>query len=81
MTGRAATIHVNYTLSDGLHIFTNNAHGLYIVNKDAQRAYDDVTPALRRLLMLNYKVECIVTPVLTFAEWQREGGEPTWRLE
>ena len=67
MAGTAA-IRVHYRCIDGYHVYTSdNVYGLYVANRDAQKAYDAVAPSLEKLIQLNEGLTCRVEPVMTFS--------------
>lgn len=67
------SIRVDYKHVDGWHVFSSEKlPGLYVASKDAQEAYEDVGPALEKLLFLNAGIHCQVTHELGFNEFVRQ---------
>jgi hypothetical protein len=76
MAGTAA-IRVHYRCIDGYHVYTSeDVYGLYIVNRDAQKAYDAVAPSLEKLIKLNDGLSWRVEPIMTFSEMVRSARNP-----
>lgn len=68
----ATVIHVGYRYIEGYHVFTSeDVYGLYVAEKDSQKAFDAVAPSLQKLIMLNEGVKCVVEHAQTYIEFQR----------
>jgi hypothetical protein len=77
MPQTTTAIRVTYRFIDGLHVYTSeDVYGLYVANRDPQRAYEAVAPSLQKLISLNEHVECLVEPALTYAELVRQMHHP-----
>jgi hypothetical protein len=60
-------IRVNYKYVEGWHVFTSEeVFGLYVANKDPERAYNGVATSIQLLLELNEGIKCEVSPEFTF---------------
>ena len=66
------TVRVDYSHVGGWHVFrSDEIPGLYIASEDAERAYNDVSAAIKLLLELDFGVECRVERELSFTEFRR----------
>ncbi len=69
-TGKQATICVNYRNIDGYHVFTSeDVYGLYVASQEPEKAFNDVGPAIEKLIRLNENVDCQVEPADSFREF------------
>lgn len=60
-------VQTKYKSSEGWHVFySDELPGLYVANKDIERAYNDVGPCIEMLLKLDKGIECKVSPELPF---------------
>lgn len=67
------SIRVDYKHVDGWHVFSSEKlPGLYVASKDAREAYEDIAPALEKLLLLNAGLQCRVTAELPFADFVKK---------
>jgi hypothetical protein len=74
---QTTVIRVAYRFIDGLHVYTSDdVYGLYVANRDPQRAYAAVAPSLQRLISLNEGLDCQVEPALTYSELLRQMHHP-----
>jgi hypothetical protein len=77
MAQLTAAIRVNYRFIDGHHVYTSDdVYGLYVADRDADRAYARVAPSLERLIRLNEGIVCRVEPALTFSELVHSARNP-----
>ena len=66
------SVRVDYSHTDGWHVFrSDQISGLYIASEDAERAFNDVSAAIKLLVELDFGVECRVERELSFAEFRR----------
>ncbi|HEX3881989.1 MAG TPA: hypothetical protein VHW66_04975 [Stellaceae bacterium] len=73
----AAAIRVQYRCIDGCHVYTSeDVYGLYVANRDAEKAYDAIAPSLEKLIQLNEGLSCRVEPIMTFSEMVRSARNP-----
>lgn len=64
------TVKVQYRNLEGYHVFTSEqVFGLYVASKSADRALDQLQPALETLLFRNYGVKCGLEPAAEFGEF------------
>ena len=64
------SICVDYKSADGWHIFESaELRGLYVASRDAETAYNDVAPAIERLLLLDNNIVVKATPEVSLQEF------------
>lgn len=74
---QTTVIRVTYRFIDGLHVYTSDdVYGLYVANRDPQRAYAAVAPSLQKLISLNEGMNCQVEPAMTWSELLRAAHHP-----
>ena len=62
-------VRIHYQFIEGHHIFTSDdIDGLLVMSKDAETAYRDVAPSIKKLLKANQGIECDVEPTISFKE-------------
>jgi hypothetical protein len=77
MAERPTAIQVKYRLIDGCHVYTSDdVYGLYVANRDPQKAYEAVARSLEKLIQLNEGIACHVEPTLTYSELVRSAQHP-----
>ncbi len=73
----ATVIRVTHRLIDGVNVYTSDdVYGLYIADRDPERAYEAVAPSLQRLMHLNEGLNYQVEPALTYSEMLRQQRHP-----
>jgi hypothetical protein len=66
MADRTTTIRVTYRLIEGVHIYVSeDVYGLYVADRNPEKAYEAVAPSLEKLIRLNEGIVCRVEPTLT----------------
>ena len=76
-TETVALVKVDYGFRDGWHVFTSNdVPGLYVTSEDPKTAFNDVAPSIETLARLNDGIECVVQPLLTYAEFMQAMKAP-----
>ncbi len=61
-------------------MFTSeDVYGLYIANRDPERAYEDLAPSIEKLLEMNEGIRCSVRPVTSLRELldRQKGYQPS----
>ena len=70
---------VEHWVRDGFHVFTSSeVAGLYVIDEDPERAFEQVAPSLEMLLHLSRGERCAVRPASSYQEFMRaefEGRE------
>lgn len=74
---KTTAIRVTYRFIDGVHVYTSDdVYGLYVADRDPQRAYEKVAPSLARLIKLNEGLTCKIEPALTYSELVQTAHHP-----
>ncbi len=67
------TVKVEYSSREGYHIFTSpDLRGLYVANKDPEKAYNEVASAIELLLRLNERIKCKARQPCSFHDFLRQ---------
>lgn len=70
MTFAKTSICARYKGVEGWHVFDcDDLPGLYVASRDPATAFNDVAPAIEKLLMLDEGVNCVATPELSIEEF------------
>jgi hypothetical protein len=83
----SGVLNVQYRFIDGHHVFTSEeVDGLYVASQDPRRAYDDLSHAIKQLVLMNDHVSIELSPMLNFREFLSQArrtaaaGEPPFEL-
>lgn len=64
------SIGVQYKHAEGWHVFfSDDLPGLYVASEDPRKAYDDIAPAIEKLIKLDTGVTVTAEPQLSFEQW------------
>jgi hypothetical protein len=70
MTFAKTSICVKYKYAEDWHVFaSDDLPGLYVASRDAKKSFDDVGPAIQKLLLLDEGISCEVVSELDFREF------------
>ena len=65
-----AFIKIQYSFTQGHHVFTSDdIDGLLVVSEDAETAYRDVAPSIKKMLKVKEGIECEIEPAMSFREF------------
>ena len=65
-----AFIKIQYSFTQGRHVFTSDdIDGLLVVSEDAETAYRDLAPSIKKLLKMKEGIECEIEPAMSFKEF------------
>jgi hypothetical protein len=64
------SIEVRHRQIDDWHVFTStDLPGLYVANKDAKTAFNDVSTAIEKLLLLDSNMSVAASPEMEFSQF------------
>lgn len=70
------SIGVQYKHAEGWHVFfSDDLPGLYVASEDPRKAYDDIAPAIEKLIKLDTGVTVTAEPQLSFEQWLQQGDD------
>lgn len=68
----SGTVKVEHSYREGYHIFTSpDLRGLYVANRNPEKAFNEVPHAIQLLLKLNEGIDCKVELPYSFHEFLR----------
>ncbi len=63
-------IEVQYRFIDGYHVFTSeDVYGLYVASKNPEKAFNNVTASIKKLIKLNDGIDIDMWPAKTYREF------------